>query len=154
MVFKQLLMKPSTRTSPSNDIYHHSASDSLPHHKPCMDIRGSTQYKNSVSIMPPAIFYHAFTMSGKQPIWCKQGQSQNTDLVFHIQLLSREKEKRYKILWTSPGLGPLVLNWWFECLSATWENQLPMQVWASEVQQCWSDSVCLMLNEFRAASES
>lgn len=82
-------------------------------------------------------FYHAFTMSGKQPIWCKQGQSRNTDLVFHVLMLSWENENRYKILWTTAGLGPVVLNRWFEHLSATWENQLPTQVWASEVWQWW-----------------
>lgn len=74
--------------------------------------------RHGVSTVPPASTTSscAFTMSGKQPIWCKQGQSQNTDLVFQIQLLSWDNENCYRILRTTPGLGPVFLNRWFEHL--------------------------------------
>lgn len=149
-------MKPSTRTSPSSDIYHHSASDSLLQHKPCTDIRRSSQYKNGVSIVPPAStsFCHAFTMSGKQPFWCKQGQSQNTDLVFHIQLLSWENENCYKILWTTLVWGQLPWTGGLNISLPPGRISFQRRFGPVRSGRAGSDSLCLMLNQFRAASES
>lgn len=63
-----------------------------------------------------------------------RGRAKILTSVFQLLLLSCENETRYKILQTIPGLGTAALNWWFEHLSTTWENQ---QVWVSEVWQCW-----------------
>lgn len=94
----------------------------------------NTQH-SSVSSIPPAAT--AFTMSGEQPIPCKQGQSQNSDLKFHRQMLSWENENSYRcyvqvLLWGQlSGSGGLNISVPPARISFPWEFG-PMEVAVSD----------------------
>lgn len=83
VVFKQLLMEPSTRTSLGNDTDHHSTS--LPQHKPSAQLSGGTPSP----AVPPATT--ALTMSGKQPCDGNRGRAKTVTSCFTDSCLCEKR---------------------------------------------------------------
>lgn len=114
-------------------------------------IRRNTQH-SSTSSVPPATT--AFPMSGKQPIRCKQGQSQNSDLMFHIQLLSWENENCYRYYRQLLVGGQLSGSGGLNVSVPPGRISFPSEFGPARSGSAGSGNLWLRLNQFRAASES
>lgn len=81
VVFKQLLMKLSTRTSPSNDIDHDCATQAVQTAGGALSTRTASRScllpARAFIVLSPCLANHLFDVN-----------SQNTDLAYHIQLAS------------------------------------------------------------------
>lgn len=110
------------------------------------DTRRGTQHQNSVSILPPAStgFYCAFTVPGKQPIWCKQPK----------YWLSVSYTAGFTRKWKL--LQGIMDNSWFGAPHLTPPGRIRFQrrFGPARSGSARRGSLCLMLNQLRAASES
>lgn len=93
-------------------------------------------------------------MSGKQPIRCKQGQSQNSDLMFHIQLLSWENENCYRYYRQLLVGGQLSGSGGLNVSVPPGRISFPSEFGPARSGSAGSGNLWLRLNQFRAASES
>lgn len=102
--------------------------------------------------MPPATT--AFTMSGKQPVPCKQGQSQNSDFMFHRQLPSWESGNCYRCCGQLLVWGQLSGSGGLNTPVPPATIRFPWEFGPTRSGSAGSGNLWLLLNQFRAASES